>query len=53
MAKWFVHGTTELGSRVQSRVVAGLPTGFSLLGGNLTGYRYQQYRLETGQLGRY
>ena len=36
--------TTKLAIRVRSRVVAGLPTGYSGLGGNLTGYCFQQYR---------
>ena len=44
MAEWFVRWTTKLAIRVRSRVVAGLPTGYSGLGGNLTGYCCQQYR---------
>ena len=36
--------TTKLAIRVRSRVAAGLPTGYSVLGGNLTGYCCQQYR---------
>ena len=44
MAEWFVHWTTKLAIRVRSRVAAGLPTGYSGLGGNLTGYCCQQYR---------
>ena len=36
--------TTKLAIRVRSRVAAGLPTGYSGLGGNLTGYCCQQYR---------
>ena len=43
MAEWFVRWTTELATRVQSPVAAGLPTGYSVLGGNLTGYCCQQY----------
>ena len=38
MAEGFVRGTTKLATRVRSRVAAGLPTGYSVLGG------YQQYR---------
>ena len=44
MAKWFVHWTTMLATQIQSLVAAGLPTDYSLLGGNLVGYSYQQYR---------
>ena len=44
MAEWFVRWTTKLATRVRSRVAAGLPTGYSVLGGNLTGYCCQQYR---------
>ena len=44
MAKSFVRWTTKLTTRVRSRVAALLPTGFSVLGGNLAGYCYQQYR---------
>ena len=44
VAEWFVHWTTNLATRVRSRVAAGLPTGYSVLGGNLTGYFCQQYR---------
>ena len=44
MAEWFVRWTTKLATRVPSRVAAGLPTGYSVLGGNLTGYCRQQYR---------
>ena len=36
--------TTKLAIRVRSRVAAGLPTGYSRLCGNLTGYCCQQYR---------
>ena len=39
MAEWF-----ERGDPVRSRVAAGLPTGYSVAGGNLTGYCCQQYR---------
>ena len=35
MADGFVRRTTELGTWVRSRVVAGLPTDYSVLGGNL------------------
>ena len=35
--------TAKLAIRVRSRVAAGLPTGYSGLGGNLTGYCCQQY----------
>ena len=35
MAEWFVHWTTKLATRVQSRVAVGLLTGYSVLGGNL------------------
>ena len=38
------RGVTKLAIRVRSRVAAGLPTGYSGLGGNLTGYCCQQYR---------
>ena len=31
-----LHWTTKLATRVRSRVAAGLPTGYSVLGGNLT-----------------
>ena len=44
MAEWFVRWTTKLATGVRSRVAAGLPTGYSVLGGNLTGYCCQQYR---------
>ena len=44
VAEWFVRWTTKLAIRVRSRVAAGLPTGYSGLGGNLTGYCCQQYR---------
>ena len=44
VAEWFVRWTTKLAIRVRSRVAAGLPTGYSDLGGNLTGYCCQQYR---------
>ena len=43
MAKWF-RWTTKLATRVRSLAAAGLPTGYSVLDGNLTGYCYQQYR---------
>ena len=35
MAEWFVPWTMELGTRVRSRLVAGLPTDYSMIGGNL------------------
>ena len=44
VAEWFVRWTTKLATRVRFRVAAGLPTGYSVLGGNLTGYCCQQYR---------
>ena len=44
VAEWFVRWTTKLAIRVQSRVAAGLPTGYSALGGNLTGCCCQQNR---------
>ena len=44
MAEGFVHWTTKLATRVRSRVVVGLPTDYSVLGGNLTRYCCQQYR---------
>ena len=44
VAEWFVRWTTKLAIRVRSRVAAGLPNGYSGLGGNLTGYCCQQYR---------
>ena len=44
VAEWFVRWTTKLAIRSRSRVAAGLPTGYSGLGGNLTGYYCQQYR---------
>ena len=44
VAEWFVRWTTKLATRVRSRVALGLPTGYSVLGGNLTGYCCQQYR---------
>ena len=40
MAEWFVRWTTKLATRV----AAGLQTGYSVLGANLTGYLCQQYR---------
>ena len=43
VAEWFVRWTSKLATRVRSRVAAVLPTGYSVLGGNLTGYCYQQY----------
>ena len=44
MAEWFVRWTTKLATQVRSRVAAGLPTGYSVLGGSLTGYCCQQDR---------
>ena len=44
VAEWFVRCTTKLAIRDRSRVAAGLPTGYSGLGGNLTGNCCQQYR---------
>ena len=44
MAEWFVRWTTKLAIRVRFRLAAGLPTGYSGLGGNLTGYCCQRYR---------
>ena len=44
VAEWFVHLTTKLASRVRSGVAAGLPTDYSVLGCNLAGYCFQQYR---------
>ena len=44
MAEWFVRWTTKLATQVRSRVAAALPTGYLVLGGNLAGYCYQQYR---------
>ena len=44
VAKWFLRWTTKLEIRVRSRVAAGLPTGYLLLGGNLTEDCCQQYR---------
>ena len=44
VAEWFVRWTTKLAARVRSRVPAGLSTGYSVLGGNLAVYCYQQYR---------
>ena len=38
VAEWFVRWTTKLATRFRSRVAAGLPTGYSVLGGNVTGY---------------
>ena len=43
MAKWLVPWTKKLATRVRSQVAAGLSTDYSVLGGNLTGYCYQQY----------
>ena len=43
-SEWFVRWTTKLATRVRSRVAAGLPTGYSVPGTNLTGYCCQQYR---------
>ena len=43
VAKWFVRWTTKLATWVRSQIAAGLLTGYSVLGGNLTGYWYQQY----------
>ena len=43
MAELFVRWTTKLATRVRSRVAAGLPTDYSVLGGNRTGYCYEQY----------
>ena len=40
MAKWFVRWTTKLATRVRSQVAAVLPTGYSVLGGNVF-YPYQ------------
>ena len=39
-----MHWTTKLTTQVRTRVATGLLTGYSVLGGNLTGYCYQQYR---------
>ena len=36
--------TAKLATWNLTRVAAGLPTGYSVLGGNLTGYCNQQYR---------
>ena len=44
VAEWFVPWTTKLATRVRSRVAAGLATGYSVLGGNLTRYCCQQYQ---------
>ena len=44
MADRFVRWIKKLATRVRSRVAAGLPTGYSVLGGYLTGYCYLQYR---------
>ena len=44
MAESFVRWTTKLATRVRSLVAAGLPTVYSVLGGNLTEYCYQQFR---------
>ena len=44
VAEWFVRWTTKLATRVRSRVATGLPTGCSVLGGNLTESFCQQYR---------
>ena len=44
MAEWFVRWTTKLATLVQTRVTTGRPTGYSVLGGYLTGCCYQQYR---------
>ena len=41
MAEWFVCWTMKLATWVRIRVAAGLPTGYSVLGGILTGLRYQ------------
>ena len=43
MDEWFVRWTTKLATRVRSRLAAGLPTCYSVLGGNLTGNCCQQY----------
>ena len=51
VAEWFVRLTTKLVTRVRSRVAAGLPTGYSVLGGNLFGYCCQQYRPRLDNLG--
>ena len=47
MDEWFVRWTMKLATQVRSRVVVGLPTGYSVLGGNLTEYCYQQYQPQT------
>ena len=44
MSQWFVRWTTRLATRVRYQVAAGLPTCYSVLGGNLAGYCCQQYR---------
>ena len=44
VAEWFVRWTTKRTTRDRSRVAAELPTGYSMLGGNLTGNCCQQYR---------
>ena len=41
MAEWFVRCTTKLATQV----AAGLPTGYSVLRGNLTRYCFQQFGL--------
>ena len=45
-----VPWTTKLVNWVRSLVAAGLPTGYSVLGGNTTRYCYQHYwpRLDNG-----
>ena len=44
MAELIVDWTMRLATLVRSRVAVGLPTVYSVQGGNLTGYCYQQYR---------
>ena len=44
MAELSVHWTRKLATWVHSPVAARLPTGYSVLSGNLTGYCYQQYQ---------
>ena len=39
-----IPGIQSILFRFRFRVLAGLPTGYSVLGGNLAGFCYQQYR---------
>ena len=44
VAEWLVRWTTKPATRVRFPVAVRLSTDYSMLGGNLSGYCFQQYR---------